>query len=143
MKDKADYKELLKREGLKNTKHRNSVLDILENSEQPVTAECIFLKLKEENVSINLSTVYRVLEKLYEKRLINKTNITDESKALYEINHMEHKHHLVCVGCKKMFSVDECPIEEYEKTLQKKLGFDITGHKLEIYGYCRDCKAVE
>lgn len=134
------YREVFKREGLKNTKHRSSILDILEQSSVPITAEDIFLRLKENDISISLSTVYRILETLVSKELVIKSSINNESKASFEINRMEHKHHLVCVGCKKMVSIDGCPFEEFEKTIQGTDGFDITGHKLEIYGFCADCK---
>jgi Fur family ferric uptake transcriptional regulator len=75
------------------------------------------------------------------KGLVTKSNITGDNKALYEINNLDHTHHLICSGCKKMFSVDGCPLEEYEKQLMVKMDFDITGHKLEIFGVCKDCKA--
>jgi len=140
MRTGEDYKDILKREGLKNTKHRNSILQLVKNSDQPVTAEDIFLRLKEDSVSINLSTVYRILDALVSKNLIVKTNITGDSRTFFELSHAEHTHHLVCIGCKKMFSVDGCPLDDYEKALHDRTGFDITGHKLELYGYCRDCK---
>lgn len=135
-----EYKDLFKREGLKNTKHRNAILEAMDSCEAPQTAEDIFLKLKESNVSISLSTVYRVLETLVSKELVIKSILSNDNKCVYEINRMEHKHHLVCVGCKKMISIEGCPFHEFEKTLQGKNGFDITGHKLEIYGYCAECK---
>ncbi|MCX7709106.1 MAG: transcriptional repressor [Clostridia bacterium] len=140
MLENKEYKEVLKREGLKNTKHRTSILEVMEHSEVPLTAEEIFIRLKEWNVAISLSTVYRVLETLVTKDLVNKSSISNDSKALFEINRMEHKHHLVCMGCKKMVSVEGCPFEEFEKKIQGTNGFDITGHKLEIYGYCAECK---
>ena len=59
---------------------------------------------------------------------------------MFELNRLEHKHHIVCVGCKRIFTMDGCPFEEYEKKIQKKLGFDVTGHRFEIFGYCRECK---
>lgn len=140
MRETGNYSNLLKREGLKNTKHRNSILEVIENIDQPITAEQIFLKLKERNTSINLSSVYRILDSLVSKGLVSKSSITGESKALFELNRLEHKHFLVCSGCKRMFSVNGCPLEEYEKKLQDELGFDITGHKLEIFGFCKECK---
>lgn len=142
MNNEKDYKDLLKKENLRNTRHRNSVLEVIEENGQPVTAETIFLKLKEQGVSISLSTVYRVLDALVGKGLVVKTNVTDENKALYELNNMEHKHHLLCVKCRKMLSIDGCPLEEYEKALEKKLGFSIKGHKLEMYGLCESCKVA-
>lgn len=140
MQKNLNYKDLLKREGLKNTKHRISILDEIETCEQPVSAEQIFLRLQDKHISINLSTVYRALETLVEKNIVIKSSITGDAKALFEPYQMEHKHHLVCVKCKKMFTVDGCPFEEYEKILHEKIGFDVKGHKLEIFGYCKDCK---
>ena len=87
-----------------------------------------------------MSSVYRILESLVSKGLIIKSSITGDVKALFELNRSEHKHLFVCTGCKKMISVDGCPLEEYERQLRDKLGLDITGHKLEIYGYCKECR---
>ena len=138
-----DYKELLKKEKLKSTKHRNSILDVIVKAEQPVTVETIYLKLKEQGIAISLSTVYRVLEALLGRGLVVKTSVNDDSKALFEINSLEHKHHLLCVKCRKMLPVDGCPLEDYVKTLEEKLGFSIKGHKLEMFGYCQSCRRKE
>lgn len=140
MDDARNYKELLKKENLKSTKHRNAILDVIEKAGQPVTAETIYLKLKEREIAISLSTVYRVLEALLGKGLVAKTSVNDDNKALYELNNMEHKHHLLCVKCRKMLPVDGCPLEDYEKALEEKLGFSIKGHRLEMFGYCETCK---
>lgn len=138
-----EIKKLLKQEGLKCTKHRCMIMQIIADSSQPLTAEQIFLELRDKDVSINLSTVYRTLESFVSKGLIIKTNVASDTKSLFELNRMVHKHYLICVGCKKMLPVDGCPLEEYEKLIHDKVGFDITGHRLEIYGYCRDCKKDE
>lgn len=138
--DTGNYSKILKREGLKNTKHRNAILEVIENSAQPINAEQIFFELKDKKISINLSSVYRILESLVSKKLLIKSIIPGSNKAVYELNRLEHTHYLICSSCKKMFSVDGCPLEEYEKQLESKMGFEITGHKLEIYGVCKDCK---
>jgi len=134
------YKELLKREGIKNTKHRTAILEILEESDSPKTAEQLFISLKDKTASIDMSTVYRTLDTFSSKNLVIKSNRVDDGKALYELNHHEHKHHLLCVGCHKLISIEDCPIGELQQILKQKIDFDITGHKLEIYGYCHDCK---
>jgi len=136
----SKYKELLKREGIKNTKHRIAILEILEDSDSPRTAEQLFISLRDKTASIDLSTVYRTLDTFASKSLVIKSNRGDDGKALYEFNHNEHKHHLLCVGCHKLISIEDCPIGELQQILKRKIDFDITGHKLEIYGYCHDCK---
>jgi len=139
MSDQASYKDMLKHDGLKNTKHRNSILNIIEISAQPITAEQVFMTLKKNEVDINLSSVYRILNTLVEKCLVIKTVMPGESKAVFEMNRFEHKHYVVCTQCKKIVSVPGCPLEEYEKKLREKTGFQIQGHQLEVFGICREC----
>jgi Fur family ferric uptake transcriptional regulator len=140
MSEPLSHQEALKHSGLKNTKQRHAILSVLEKSPQPLNAEQIYLALVNEKIAINLSTVYRVLNTLVAKELIIKTSSVKDNKALFELNAFEHRHHLVCVECKKIILVDECPFEEYEKKLKEKMGFTILGHQLEIYGVCEKCQ---
>ncbi|SMC64890.1 Fur family transcriptional regulator [Papillibacter cinnamivorans] len=136
----SDYGEHLKQSGLKNTRHRVAVLDILGQSSQPLAAEEVFLRLKDRGVSANLSTVYRTLEVLAEKGLATKLHITGDGRALFELNRMLHTHYLVCLGCKKILSIRHCPLEAYEKSLADETRYSIAGHRLDIYGYCPECQ---
>lgn len=135
LEDNTNYTEMLKREGMKSTRHRNAILLLLEQSEDPMTAEELYISLKEKTASINLSTVYRTLDTFASKNLVLKSTMED-GKARYELNQHEHKHHLFCVGCHKVISIEDCPMGELQESLKRKIDFDVTGHKLEIYGYC-------
>lgn len=140
---KDPYKELLRTGNLKSTKHRNALLEALESSGFPLTAEDLFLKLKEKNVSISLSTVYRILETLVDKGFVSRSQLADENKALYELSHKDHHHHLRCVKCRQILPVDGCPLKEYEQLLEDRFGFTVKGHNLEVFGYCEKCKENE
>lgn len=140
MEKNVEYENLLKESGLKNTKHRITILEFLKCVEQPITAEQIYQELIEKNLSINLSTVYRTLETLCDKELILKHNVSNESKTLFEYNNRIHKHYIICQGCKKIMSIENCPLKEYEKLLELETGFVITGHTLNIYGFCPECQ---
>lgn len=125
----------------KNTKNRESIINVLKSATQPISAEDIFLKLKEQNVSISLSTVYRTLELLLSINMVSKSYPLDTNKARFElIQSTTHKHYCICTVCSKMFPIKNCPIPELEKSISDKEGFNITGHKLEIYGQCPNCK---
>ncbi len=141
MKNKADHYADLKQKGLKNTKHRLAILNILEEQAQPVTAEQIFMELNHYDLSTSMSTVYRELDSLVNKDLVLKVKINESNRTLYEYNRMIHKHYLVCLGCKKMISLDMCPLKTYEEKLQEQTHYIITDHKLNIYGYCPECQA--
>lgn len=135
-----NYKEILCEKGLKYTKHRDAILKILDQSEKPLTAEEMFLILKENNQETCLSTVYRTAEMFEEKELIVKINSFDDGKARYEMVSGEHKHHLICMDCHKRIAIDECPFEILQKSIKENMDFEIIGHKFEIYGYCKECR---
>jgi len=139
LEENTNYTDILKREGMKSTRHRNAILLLLEQTEHPMTAEELYISLKEKTATINLSTVYRTLDTFVSKNLVIKSTM-DDAKARYELNHHEHKHHLFCVGCHKVISIEDCPMEELQEIIKKKMDFEVTGHKLEIYGYCHNCK---
>lgn len=136
-----ETRKKLKKAGLKNTKHRAAILMLLKNSEQPVTAENIYLDLTRVS-NISLSTVYRTLDCLVSRSLVSKLDISKESKALYEYNSSVHRHYLVCVECSKVRAIDYCVLNEYEKELEVQTDYSIIGHRLDIYGYCPGCSKV-
>jgi len=140
MERNSTYKDSLKQSSLKNTKHRCEILNILDHSESPLSAGEVYKKLSDMNIKINLSTVYRILEVLTEKKLVNRLNIVGDKKALYETNKTTHRHYLVCTGCKMILPINYCPLSLYEAELEKKTNFKIEGHNLDIYGLCPDCQ---
>ncbi len=133
-------KTLIQKSGLKNTRHRAVILELLEQNDQPSTAEQLYSEILAKSIPINLSTVYRTLDTLCEKELITKLTIEGDNRALFEFNSNLHRHHLICLGCKKIMVLENCPLGDYEQTLENKTHFAITGHKLDIYGYCPDCR---
>lgn len=138
--DEGCYRELLNEKGIKGTRQRIAVMEALFTSSVPLTAEDIFLNIRDcigENLS--LSTVYRVLDTLSQKGIVTKMGLIEGGKALYEIVSGVHRHNLICIKCHKMIPLGECPLGEFEKGLEKSTGFCISGHKLEIYGICPQC----
>jgi Fur family ferric uptake transcriptional regulator len=136
----TNYEEKFIENGLRRTKSRKAILDILTKSSQPISAEQIYKLLKEENIAIDISTVYRTLEAMENIELVKKINIMDDDKMLFEYNNMNHSHYLVCVGCKKIITIQSCPLGSYEEEMESKTNFSILGHKLYLYGYCSECQ---
>jgi len=135
-----NYREIFIKNNIKTTKQREAVFDILMNSNVPLSVKEIFIKLVKKENNMSLSTIYRILDVFVSKGLVVKSNISKDNKAVYEVKGMEHKHHLVCACCGKILVLDNCPLEGYEKSLEKKTMFDITSHKLEFFGICPECK---
>lgn len=138
MKDASKFKWP---KGLKRTKTRESVLSVLEVSKSPLSAREIYSEIERMGESIWLSTVYRALDAFVEAGLVTKTSVLDNEITLYDLKQSGHKHYAVCVGCHKIIPMLNCPMDDFEPKLQKE-EFQITGHKVEVYGYCTECKEL-
>jgi Fur family ferric uptake transcriptional regulator len=128
--------ELLRKHGLKHTRQRAAVLDILDAKQMPLSAEDVYIELSNLGIAVNLSTVYRTLDAMLDKGLIREVGLAGDNRATYELARMEHRHYLVCIGCKKVMPLDGCPIKEYIKGVASETHYAIAGHRLDIFGYC-------
>ncbi len=126
---------------MRSSKNLDLVLSILESANSPVAAEYIYQCLLGKKNSVSLSTIYRILEKLTNNKIAVKTVFRNENKAKFELNRHGHKHYLICTECNDMIPINVCPIIGIEEALRTDTGFNINGHKLEVYGQCAKCKS--
>jgi Fur family ferric uptake transcriptional regulator len=135
-----NYCDIFRASGMKNTRCRNLIYNLLKESKLPLTSEDIFLRLRNRGEALSFSTIYRNLEAFAEKGIAARADVG--FGAAYELMREGHRHHLVCKGCKKVVPIDGCPMEAYEKDLERKTNFDITEHRLEVFGYCPKCASI-
>ncbi len=140
MSTKEIWKNELKEHQLKVTKGRISVLEELALADQPISAEDLHDLLRNKHIGIDLSTIYRSLELFTEANLVNKISIFEDGRKLFALQSKKHCHYLVCKKCKKILTINSCPIEAYAKELEEKTGFSIDGHSLYLYGICDTCQ---
>ena len=133
---KNHYEKL---KGCRASKNRDEVLFVMEKQNYPLSVEEIYGKVKAKNSSISLSTVYRIIDKLLNLEIIRKAATLEDNTSLYELTKDSHHHYMICTKCKKMIPIDICPIEELEHKISDSTGFNITGHKFELYGECKNC----
>lgn len=127
----------------KNKKSTKTILEIqkiFEDSDQPITAKDIINSLSQQNVSVWPSTVYRILDRLVGSGIIDKITMINDNTIYYQISHNEHLHIAYCLGCNKREKIHICPIPKLKDDVLKSTGFKVTDHKMELYGYCNDCK---
>lgn len=131
-------KEILKEKGLKITKGRIEILNILKNSENSLSAEKIYQIYRDNNININLSTIYRTLE-LFEEKEITEKIILNDGVFSYKLKGKTHRHHLKCDICHKEVDIP-CPMLQVQEMVQNSTGFTLTDHDLVMKGVCKDCK---
>ncbi len=146
----GQYDELKER-GLRITKPRKAILDILHETLEHPSAEEIYMQVHRSYPNIGLTTVYRTLDLLADMGIIATLHVGD-GRNRYELVQSSqkpgHHHHLVCTGCKKIIDYDDFVDEEVqllnkvERSLTDKHNFDITGHTIQFYGICDDCRST-
>jgi Fur family ferric uptake transcriptional regulator len=124
--------------GLKRTKPRRRVLEVLKSAEQPLSAMDIAIEIEKSGGGASLSTVYRVLESFEAHRIAVKIAVMNSDTALYELDRRQHRHYAVCVDCRRIIPMDDCPVARFAPQLAED-GFVITGHNLEVFGHCKNC----
>ncbi len=140
LEEKAACSAYLHRCGLKFTKHRQLVLQLLQAQGGVLTAEEIYSELQAQGADINFSTVYRILESFTQKGVTEKSYLADARKYGFVLHALGHRHRLICLGCHRIVEVEHCPIASFEEQLAGKTDFSIVGHNLEWYGYCASCR---
>lgn len=130
--------------GIKWTKQRKDVYDILDAASEPLGAVQIYNKIVKSGIEGNyaVSTIYRILTAFEEQHLVNKSTWMDDGTVVYELNRGSHTHYAVCMACRKRVPLESCPFSHMHMHMPKASDdFEITGHKLELYGYCKQCKS--
>lgn len=116
------------------TRYARMILDIINNSSDHLTAEQIYLILKNNNEKVVLATVYNNLAFLYKEGLIRKVLVEGASDRYDRIRRHDH---LVCKNCGKIMDIT---LEDLTATLQKQLGFKIDSYDLRVNYLCEDCQ---
>lgn len=131
--------ELLAQLGIKVTRQRVTVIEILKKAKEPVTAEEIYDQVEDKEI-LNYSTVYRTLNTLSEKGALIKTG-EPGGKMYFQLKGHHHSHQLECMECHKQIQIDACPVEAFSRAVSKETGFVVMEHSLQIKGLCADCAA--
>lgn len=126
---------------VKFTKNQQNILQVLKELKGEITAQDLYINLKEKDFKMGLATVYRTLKYLHLQGIIQE-RITPNGEALYELIKDSHHHHLNCVNCGRSNLLKEefCPINEQLTNWCKSQNFKLYYHTLEFFGLCENCQ---
>lgn len=143
MENDAGAANSIRSNNLKVTPARRIIVEIFSQSPDKLfTAQEIYDLVRSRTPKTNFSTIYRNLETLTAKDIIEKISLEAGTKYKFRLQG-PHRHHMICNTCHKAEPIPFCPVAELEKSLQEGTGFLPTEHRLEIYGYCQKCRESE
>jgi Fur family ferric uptake transcriptional regulator len=123
------------------TRSQERILNLLKTIKQGISAQGIYVELRNRNQSMGLATVYRSLEALKLEGLVQVRTLAN-GEALYSLAQQD-KHHMTCLQCGISIQFNECPVHELETHLQAAHKFKIFYHTLEFFGLCNQCQITQ
>ncbi|MBH0229664.1 Fur family transcriptional regulator [Halobacillus yeomjeoni] len=136
-------KKQLHSQSYKLTPQREATVRVLlENEEDHLSAEDVYLLVKEKAPEIGLATVYRTLELLSELKVVDKINFGDGVSRfdLRKEGATHFHHHLVCIECGSVAEIEEDLLGEVESQVENQWGFEVKDHRLTFHGICKSCQ---
>ena len=139
-KAKDIFRNYIQEKGLRNTQQREVILDAFLSADRHITVEELFNLIKVKQPDIGYATVHRNLSLLRESGIADEIKI-GKQKTRYEPKlEREHHDHLICMKCGRFIEVYDTKIEKLQDKLAEVNDFRPVRHKLEIYGYCKECR---
>jgi Fur family ferric uptake transcriptional regulator len=126
---------------VKRTRSQERILNLLKTLKQAVSAQDIYVELRNRNQGVGLATVYRALESLKLEGVVQVRTLAN-GESLYS-SAQEDQHHLTCLQCGISTPIDECPVHQLESQLQQSYHFKVFYHTLEFFGLCDRCQLAQ
>lgn len=119
--------------GLRMTGQRRIIASVLEESVDHPDVEELYNRASARDAGISLATVYRTVKLFEESGILEKLEFGD-GRARYEDAEREHHDHLIDVTSGQVIEFCDPEIEALQEKIAAKLGYQLKGHKLELYG---------
>jgi Fur family ferric uptake transcriptional regulator len=127
---------LFRRHGLKVTRQRQCIFEILYANPTHSTAESIYVIAKGRMPNISLKTVYEILHSLAALGQIQQIDLGTGSTRFDPDIH--HHHHLVCSSCGRIENID-LDLGLLALTSAERHGFMLSHTEVIFRGLCPDC----
>ena len=140
----SGIKDSLKQKGVRLTRQRQILLDLIDQSGQHLDAERLFQLAKEKDPKLNRVTVYRTLKMLKEGGLVDELDLMHYGgdQHYYETRLKQEHAHVICLRCGKVEEFFGEPLQRLRKQIESHFGFQVLLARTEVGGYCSHCQSL-
>jgi Fur family transcriptional regulator, ferric uptake regulator len=103
------------------------------------TIDDLWQGMREAEPRLGRATVYRSVEWLVERELLDRIEFADGTHH-YRVCGHGHHHHLTCTQCHRVVEIDVCLPKEQLNAISSETDFVIEGHSLSLFGRCSSCR---
>jgi Fur family transcriptional regulator, ferric uptake regulator len=132
----------LERRGVRLTRQRRVLLEVMDQAEQHLTADSILERAQKIDPRVHRVTVYRTLEMLKSYGLLDELDLLHihGHRHFYESHGPRDHIHVACLRCGKVREVESDLFEQLKRQVERDMGMQITVTRMEIGGLCESCR---
>ncbi|WP_019508138.1 Fur family transcriptional regulator [Pleurocapsa sp. PCC 7319] len=119
------------------TRSQERIMAVLQSLKRSISAQDLYIELRNRKQDMGLATVYRSLEALKIQGEVQVRTLANGESVYSSIQ--SDRHHLTCVNCGVSIPIDECPVHDLERQLEQSHQFKVFYHTLEFFGLCQKC----
>ena len=119
--------------GLKLTEQRKVIAKVMSSSKDHPDVDELYKRVLNIDPKISIATVYRTVKLFAEEGIVTKHGFIG-GKARYEELSESHHDHLIDIKTGEIIEFVDDEIEELQRKIAEKFGYDLVDHKLELYG---------
>jgi Fur family ferric uptake transcriptional regulator len=120
-------------QGLRMTGQRRTIAEVLDAASDHPDVEELYARAAARDPRISLATVYRTVKLFEEAGILEKVDFGD-GRARYEDAERDHHDHLIDLETGTVIEFVDEEIEALQERIARKLGYRLTGHRMELYG---------
>jgi Fur family ferric uptake transcriptional regulator len=140
----SGIRDSLKQRGVRLTRQRQILLDLIDQSGQHLDAERLFKLAREKDPKLNRVTVYRTLKLLKAGGLVDELDLMhhDGDQHYYETRLKQEHAHVICLRCGKIEEFFGDLLQKMREQIESHFGFEIVLARTEVGGYCSHCQVL-
>jgi len=139
MPDFLVMKDLVRQHGVRLTQQRAIILQALCELEGHASAEKVHERVTLYRRDVDLSTVYRTLERLRDLRIVSQTDL-GHGRGEYEVVLDPPHHHMVCQECGRTIELSHAYLTPVAEAIRRDFDFEPILDHWAIFGLCQQCR---
>lgn len=131
--------QIMSKQGLRITDQRKTLAKLFAEAPGYLTPKDVYEYMGKRYSGLSFDTVYRNLRVMQELGVLEQIMFEEGVKFKAHCAEHHHHHHLICLQCEKTYPITFCPMQLTDVPDQ----FTVVKHKFEVFGYCKECQALE
>jgi Fur family ferric uptake transcriptional regulator len=141
MPNRIDIEAVCAERGLRITEQRRVIARVLSDAADHPDVEELHRRSAAIDPGISIATVYRTVRLFEEAGILERHDFRD-GRSRYETTPDEHHDHLIDVESGAVVEFHDDELEELQRRIAERLGFDLVDHRMELYGRPRKARSA-